>query len=161
MKKKVPTPNKVTTLPMTAMNNSLAWLLVTMKKSLRKRYSRQQLSSRAKCWLLNRTSNEYYENEEKNLKGSSYRISFCPMITAIVFNFISCLKKKSKLKLCLGNASEPLTLFSDFWAACGTMIGSSRSVVNTFPRLPRLKIVERFFRGCFEEKNPANRNKLE
>ena len=42
---------------------------------------------------------------------------------------------------------KPLTLFSDFWAACGTIIADSKSVVRTDPLLPSVNTVERFFRA--------------
>lgn len=38
-----------------------------------------------------------------------------------------------------------VTIVSDFCAACGTIMADSNSVVRMFPRLPRVKIVERFF----------------
>lgn len=50
--------------------------------------------------------------------------------------------------------SYRLTLCSDFWAACGTSMGASSSEVSTIPRLPRVKIVERFFKDGLAEKNP-------
>ena len=43
------------------------------------------------------------------------------------------------------------TFFSVFCAAWGTITGSSNSLVRTFPRLPSVKIVERFFRAIFAE----------
>ena len=46
------------------------------------------------------------------------------------------------------------TRFSAFWAACGTIIGSSKSS-KTCPLFPRLKIVERFFKRAFVEKKPT------
>ena len=47
------------------------------------------------------------------------------------------------------------TFWSVFCAACGTMMGDSRSVVRTLPRLPNVKIVDLFFNDGFDEKKLA------
>ena len=49
-------------------------------------------------------------------------------------------------------AIDSLTFFSLFCAAWGTITGSSNSDVKTLPRLPRVKIVERFFKATLPEK---------
>ena len=53
------------------------------------------------------------------------------------------------------------TFFSVFCAAWGTITGSSNSLVRTFPRLPSVKIVERFFRAIFAENILVNSQELQ
>lgn len=52
------------------------------------------------------------------------------------------------------------TFFSLFCAAWGTITGSSNSLVRTFPRLPSVKIVERFFRAIFAENILVNSQEI-
>ena len=63
------TRNKDNALPNTAVKRSLAEFFCTMKKSARNRYSRQLLSSKAKCMLRNRLSKECCK--KKRLTNSS------------------------------------------------------------------------------------------
>ena len=67
----LPTWKRDIVRPMTELKRSMAWLSCTMKNSLRKRYSRQPLSTRANCSLLNKVSNGYCKEIHSSIRETT------------------------------------------------------------------------------------------